>query len=696
MITTHSISLAFRCAVIAFASFILCNLASSQAAPVQFYFDRTVATGGDAIGGFAITPDGNTIWSGSYGSQGQIRKVTYNGSTWVPTINVVTQSSWANYIVADGTQTSATPNLNTWSSAQGFLGAMALNPAPITLGTVTYAPGTLMLMNQFGANLNDGVTPVANRTYDAVNTKRLYWYNMTQTGQPLPATGSSTAPGPRTDYDGDNISDWNDQFSTILTQGDFNTFASNSSNTQTTNQGRAWAFSSDGQSIYQNDTSSTFGGIYKIDLTKTGPAAIQRVISNTNLAVNEVTVINTADRDFGFGSAGDQLLMLADSQSATFNRNGINAYLDDGTTFHDATPVAVFSEAQFREFADWGGTTAFRSLTTDGTGTLYAFETQSNMLFRFDSEGRFAKVVSEEERKAFIKSTGMNVGTSVLELKTRTNTTANAFPVTEVLYEDATAATILGMLDYKTGDFDYDNDVDATDKAAFLAALRGRGVANPGLQNHKFNLNGNSSASTGNATNTTSNPNAVANLVIADSIIDWKDVKILQTFLDFPDGDTNLDGVLDITDLNIMRDNYYTLSGATDKTWAQGDFASLDPHSDIYGQWVADDPTKPDTTTYHFVLPSDNGLVNLVDLQLLADTWKSHPEFAQLTWADLALNGYTGQFRLDVIAAFNLLEPSAAAVPEPNTCTLLLLGAGFLARRRRSHRQALAARRIDQ
>ena len=84
-------------------------------------------------------------------------------------------------------------------------------------------------------------------------------------------------------------------------------------------------------------------------------------------------------------------------------------------------------------------------------------------------------------------------------------------------------------------------------------------------------------------------------------VVDWKDLKILQGFTAILDGDANLDGAVDFDDLDLMSLNYYTVSGQTTETWLDGDFASVDPQ-------------------YAFTAPDAN-LVNLTDLEVIADTW---------------------------------------------------------------------------
>ena len=179
------------------------------------------------------------------------------------------------------------------------------------------------------------------------------------------------------------------------------------------------------------------------------------------------------------------------------------------------------------------------------------------------------------------------------------------------------------------------------DLAAFAEAVGPRGGPAPSATALKFDLNGN-------------------------NVVDWKDVKILQTFVPaLLNGDANMDLAIDFTDLDLLRDNYYTSpSRVAAASWRHGNFASLDPLA----------------TTYAAAAPDAN-LVNLVDLEVLATTWLRELGQPAPTLMDLDARGYTGQFRLDVMTAFS-------SVPEPSTTVAAGLGAaaavGLLWRRRLS------------
>ena len=650
---------------------------TAQAGPLLTrYFNSTVATNGSAIGGFDYDPASDSFWIGSFVVAGaQIRNIKWNGSAWVPTgtgngtsvgpssdgKGHVSEATWFLYKRADATQTTSAANENNaWSGSQMTVGSIILNPLPITINGYTHPARTLGLINDSGNTLQEVPSSGPNIPHPEL-TKRVYWYNLTETNTAIP--GVAPAPGSGTDYNGNSAVDWNDQFRTVLTHENMNTADPEQpvGSTAGPNLARSFAYSSDGQSIYMLDSASNYGGIYKIGLNGVGSGIVTKVLgtkasgAGTSIANTEPAVVHTSVRDFDLANAGVGDQVIIEGSTAQGNVGGVNAYLDNGTTF-STTPKAVFTDAQFRAFAEYTGATApgYQSITAGPDGTLYLFETETDMIFKYDSLGRFAKVVSEEEHNQFQRSLGGSGTDNYLDMKVRSDPTLHATrPV--LLYSDAGLASVVGVTLYDTGDFDRDGDVDAGDRSTFLAALRPRGVANPGSANFAFDLNGNS--------NGTSSQTAQAS-----SIVDWKDVKVLQQFLGFPNGDTNLDGALDFTDIDTMEANYYTLGGLANKTWANGDFASLDPLA----------------TTY-LASAADANIVNFVDLQVLADAWLNLLGLPNLTFDDLDEQGYSGQFREDLIFAFDI---QAEAVPEPSTLALMgLAGVGLVVMVQRRRRQ---------
>ncbi len=637
--------------LMASSSFALDNLA--------LYFDKNVTTNGSAIGGFRYDAASDSFWITTFVTAGaQIRNVAWNGSAYAPTGTGsgaangghVSEATWYLFKRADDTQTTATPNFNNnWSGSQMTVGNIILNPTAITINGTTHAAGTLALINDTGNNV---VEQPGSVSHPELN-KHLYWYNLTETFTSTPV-GPTNAPGAGTDYNGNGIVDWNDQFLAVITHSDLNLADGRlASDITAQNLARSFAFSSDGQSIYMLDAGSNYGGIYKVDLTTTGSITKVLDAEGTGIAINtEPGVIHTSVRNFGFAGTGDQVVV--EGSTGLGNNGGINAYLDNGTTFDTTTPVPVLTAAQFQAFSEKSAIPGYSSITFDAAGNMYFTEdTTTDGIFMLDTAGRLVKIVSPGERAALYaqEAAADGYGASLLDLQARTNTSLG-FAITEVFYSDSTLDVPLGILVPKVGDFNFDNQVDATDKAAFLAALATRGTSTTNSDLYIYDLNG---SATGSSTGTQGN-----RVFSHSAIVDWKDVKVLQSFLGFSDGDVNLDMIVDYLDLDTMAANYFTLGGPADKTWRDGDIASIDP--------------------FYASNAIDANLVDFTDLLLLAQNW----DLLTPTFADLDEHGYVGQFREDVIRAFNITDtPPSATVPEPATAFLGLIGSAVLVGRRR-------------
>ena len=642
------------------------------------YFDAEISTslqlGGSnvAIGAFTYDALTDSFWTAGFtNSNQQIRHIAFNGTAWAATgtglatatNGHVSETTWYLYKRSDNTQATGTPNDNSdWQSSNPLPGGLTLNPKPITINSQVYAPGTLMLVSDGGSVVDSNPTSVT--TSQPGFTKRLYWYNLTETGST--PSGPTTAPGSGVDYNGNSVVDWNEQFMTIITHQHLLNADGDFSSVTSSNLGRSHALSTDGQSAYMVDSASNLGGIYKINLTTTG--AVTKVLDADASPFNtEPGVVHTSVRNLNPSNlvVGDQILV--EGSAGLGNLGGVNFYLDNGT--FNTTPNTLFTAAQFQDFAEMTTTPSFGGITSDAAGNLYIVEDSTNtFLFKYDTAGRFSKVVGQAERRVHIAAEAAISGNhvdgynaNILDLQVRTNTSFG-FSVPEILFTDSAFDAPIGAVAFKVGDFDRDNDVDATDRSSFLAALRPRGQTvvpvgpTPASAFFRFDLNSN-----GLDVDPTS-------AVDFRSIVDWKDAKILQQYLGFPNGDTNLDGLLDFTDIDMMEANYYTLGGPADKTWGDGDFDSLDPLA----------------TTY-LASAADANIVNLVDLQVLADTWLNLLGLPNLTFDDLDEQGYSGQFREDLIFAFDI---QAEAVPEPSTLALMgLAGVGLVVMAQRRRRQ---------
>lgn len=395
-------------------------------------------------------------------------------------------------------------------------------------------------------------------------------------------------------------------FTPIATLADFRAAAGvAASNTTTGNLSRQGAYSTDGQSYYVMDSgaSTALGGLYRVDLN--APAGANPV---TRLAVTngdnntEPAVLREGNKDAIYVRGG------------TANTGGIDKFLTDGSAA-GTSRVSVLSAAALADFLEVpNAQIASFSMAADAEGNLYFNNTSTTGglkigIYRLDPQGRLSKVISQRERGIVFNFGTSSVSSNTLRMQVRETAT-----VKQLLYAESTPVNAIGAVTLaEPGDFNLDGQVFAgSDVTGFKAALTLRGVTAADA-NLVYDMNGN-------------------------GVVDWKDVKILQTFVDFPNGDADLNGVLDLSDLATLGANYL----GTSDTWLQGDFTG------------------------------DN-LANLADLQLLAASWT----LPAPTLAYLDNPAFSQTFRNDVIATFNVV------VPEPTSALVLLLPALALARRSR-------------
>ncbi|MGL4511459.1 MAG: hypothetical protein ACRCT8_00070 [Lacipirellulaceae bacterium] len=401
------------------------------------------------------------------------------------------------------------------------------------------------------------------------------------------------------------------------------------------NFARQFAWSSNGQVIYAIDSSPSLGGLYRIDATRWANSAtgVTRIWNDggTDSATDrasmrsEPTVVPTSVFDYAPSSplVGDQIVVEGSFDAG--NSGGVSVFVDTGGASL-AAPTVLFTESQFRAFSEYRGESRPRyvSIASDPTGDLFFYEQQTDGLFKYDTSGRFVKLLSEREHNLFqAETTGNANGNDDMSNFSVRKTTAPGFSVTELVFVDSTVNAPIGVLSYKIGDFDRNNQVNASDFALLAAALRSRGVAADDV-NNRFDLNGNAVLA----------PDPVSGVLEHVSngqmVIDWKDVKILQQFTTIPTGDVNFDLALNFTDIDVMNANYFTTPGGTNKTWVLGDVASIDP---LYA-----------------VNAADVNLVNRVDLDATAAAWvalgQAKPTSGQLS------SRYSGTFLTDVTAAF--------------------------------------------
>lgn len=629
----------------------------------------------------------------------RISKLTNDGSGWTADPHVLDEDLAFFYRSVDLSSGIADTSLG--GPSLGTPANFLLNPAPLTLtiptgsgGTVerTYQPGELAFVSDAMGQIAefDG-TPLLNAT------KKIYRYDLRKVDNPngIGVSGPTTQQpdfsnatvtnGVNTvTFGATGFTDFNDAFSVVFTEqdmqdavaaslsADFNgnvlvgntdlqTWQGNYGNaaTQSTgdangngqaegqdfltwqrqfglrdggsdNFGRSFAWSSDGQSIYAIDAGSNTGGIYRIDATQSNAGTriwidTRSVPDVAGRIISEPAVIHTSVRDFDPANpaVGDQILV--EGSLTAGNEGGVNVFTDTGGSSVES-PTPLFSREEFSNFAEYIGVSApqYLSLTTDAAGNLYFHEGRTDGVYVYDTQGRFAKVASEAEHNEFQLANNSGRNDNVLDMQVRTSNMPG-FAVNEIIFTDDGLDTPVGILVFKTGDFDRDDDVDTDDLNLFAAAIGTRG-APAELENYKFDLNGNAEVVFDNEDMRFEH---VSNGAV---VVDWKDVKVLQQFTDIPDGDANFDGEVDFLDLDIMNANYFTVAGQTEETWIDGDFASVDPD--------------------YAIDAVDANLVNLVDLEVIADTWVNLLGQSPVTAADADTRGYVGQFRTDLLAAF--------------------------------------------
>ena len=315
-------------------------------------------------------------------------------------------------------------------------------------------------------------------------------------------------------------------------------------------------------------------------------------------------------------SPGTDRIFFRGTPATGNTTDGIDYIDHDGT--NTTAPATRITGQAVRDFMETTATLSVSAIAADASGDLYlnvsggnaASLTLRRNVLRYDTQGRLSKVLAYNERDLFYTGEvggATNPTANVAKMQPRTTTYAGAagsFSITQILYAEQSGLNrIGGFWAFKAGDFDRDNDVDAADIALFKPKLTVRGQAAATLD-LKFDLTGNNA-------------------------VDWKDVKTLQQFYAFPDGDANIDKTVNLSDFNTLAANF----GQTGRVWTQGDFNGDD-------------------------------LVNLQDFNILAANFGMAAAGAVVTpedWSNLA-----------------------SAVPEPASAgTIALVTAGLGLRRRR-------------
>ena len=487
-----------------------------QVDSVTMVLDPGVGIGTKALAAFGYDPVNDSIYVTTYGAS---PSAPNNGAmvrfdsiaSGSPTFTTLMSETQLQLYYRDGN-----PDRGVSTPTQG---GFLLNPRPVG-DRPAYS---FAMIADAGTTRLPGST-----TVDPAATKRVYAYSL----EPLAPT-----------------QDGRDVFTTRVTLADMKAITGTTSTSS--NTGRQFAWSGDGQSIYFVDSSTAYDGLWTVGAVA---GSVERLLADDmDTAEPAVSSANGIDTIY-FGGGG-----------VSGNAGGIDMVTYDGATV-SGRQVAL-SAAKIRDFHETTADPNVVAIATDADGNLYYTNTTNASsssgtptqrgIFRYDTEGRISKVVGYSERKAVFGDRG-SVNANSFRLQPRTVTYAGGdgdFEVVQLLYAEPSAVNAIGgAFAFKPGDFNRDNSVDADDAALFAQQVTLGGVVktDPAVLKYDFNAN---------------------------DVVDWKDVQIFQEFLDYgsptrPDpglrlfADADFNGVVDFADFRTMRDNM----GQSGKTFLAGDF----------------------------------------------------------------------------------------------------------------------------
>jgi autotransporter-associated beta strand protein len=427
--------------------------------------------------------------------------------------------------------------------ATGTAWGIVLNPKPIG-PTPAYSFAVVS-----DTNLVRRPNPNGTRPIEPAATKRLYTYDL----------GAA-----------DPLGDATDALTTRVTLLDLQTAAGTDSTT-TSFGPRQVAWSGDGQSVYFNDTTSNFGGLWKVGALSGSPQRVLAVdMENSELGVSST---GSSDRIFFAGLTGT---------TGIGNAGGIDFVTHDGTS--TSAPQVALSAAALRDFFEVSAPMSSQrvsSVAFHGSDMFFFLYNSTGTstypgIYRLDAEGRLSKVANKTQRSAAFS--GVNLTFDHPQPREILSTgTAGTFPVTQILYREGGANAVVGATAFKPVDFNRDNQVTPADLALFVPQVTVRGQTKTAVADLTFDMNGNDT-------------------------VDWKDVQITQGFLAYvpdPDlagrvvptlpiqADVDLNGVVDFQDFLVMSGTF----GAPSAGFTQGDyngdnqvsFPDLQPWINSYG-----------------------------------------------------------------------------------------------------------------
>ena len=494
--------------------------ALAQVDSVRMVLDPAAGIGTKALAAFGYDPVNDSIYVTTYGASptapGNGAVVRFDGiASGAPSFTTLISESQLQLYYRDGN-----PDRSVSTPTQGGL---LLNPLPVG-DRPAYS---------FAMVADAGLTRLpASTVVDPAASKRIYSYSL----QPVVPPG-----------------DGRDVFTTRATLADMRAVAGTSSTSS--NMGRQFAWSGDGQSIYFVDSSTAFDGLWKIGAVA---GSVQRLLAD-DMDIAEPAVRSTGGVDTIFIGGG----------GGTGNEGGIDFVTHDGATV-SPRQIAI-PAAQLREFHETTAVATISAIAIDAAGNLYYNNTTNASasagtpsqrgIFRYDQQGRISKVVGYGERRAVFGDRG-NVNASAFRIQPRTVSFAGSegsFDVVELLYAEPSGVNAVGgAYAFKPGDFNRDDTVDADDVGLFALRVTVRGVTKTDPADLKYDFN-------------------------ANDVVDWKDVQIFQQFLGYERSgvadptlriaaDADFNGVVDFADFRTMRDNI----GLSGKSFLAGDFDGND------------------------------------------------------------------------------------------------------------------------
>ena len=514
---------------------IACGLALTGAASGQVDNLTPVLTTssflGSSLAAYGYNPTTDVMFVTAYGNPAMVRITDVS----VPASQIATPTVYESTLqlyYRDGN-----PDRGVTTPLQG---GFLLNPKPVG-AAAAYS---------FAVVADGGNTRYpASTTVDPSATKKFYTYNLQVAA--IPGNGG-------------------DVFSMRATLADLQ--AASGATSTTNSLARQYAWSGDGQSIYFNDSSPAYGGLWKLGAVSGSP---QRLFADDDTN-SEPAVMTTAGVDRIFLSGG----------GTTGNVGGIDVVSHaGGATSPRTVAVAAATLRDFFEVPANMPSQRISSLTTVGDELYFIFYTNASGtkpesrypgVYRYDAEGRLSKVVNRTQRAAALGA--VNLVVDRLQSRTISFTgTSGTFPVTQLLYRESGVNAVAGATAFEPVDFNRDNQVTTADLALFVPQVTVRGQVKTNVADLTFDMNGN-------------------------DMVDWKDAQIVEGFLDYVadptlagrlvptlpiQADADLNGLVDFADFQVMRGNYGNLSQGFTQGDYNGDnqvsFPDLQPWINSYG-----------------------------------------------------------------------------------------------------------------